>query len=359
MTTTHSTRTNALTVMAPLRPRRQWSCRVVLPIVRLLALSSSLARLRFIHFAEWIVFGNLPGPRPPGWGPRPRMIFLADYDGDPAEYLAAFGLAVPSGLRWSFGAVEGFPGPRPTRRLIEYVEERQAVNLLRYSAYPDATVRDIDAAFAVVACVGELRRLVDSADDARLAAGYERLLDALALAPQPEVLSPIRGVWRALRTRSTVEGLTVVTPLDPGRGESVAAAVTALAGESPSVFDRVDGVHFCRLARVAPDLLLFSGWFDREPGDPVERLVTGLGDRADAVWTGSVGYPGAASPSALRAWLERHQLPGSLFLGARTGASAAEIRAAVNLRARALDLAAAMEGRPLADVRRELKALWS
>jgi len=321
-------RTSALTALAPLAPRRLWWCRLVLPVLRILAMSSSLARLRVIHFGGWIVFGDPPGPKPPGWRPRPSMLFVSDYDGDLYEYLAAFGIAVAPGMRWSFGSAEGFPGTRPTRRFIEFVEQHRSVELLRYSAYPNATVRDVDAAFEVAARIDELRRIAD-ADEDRFVAAYRKLLGALALAPEPMVPSFLGGLWRALWSKSTVGGLAVVMPIDAGRTREVVDAIEDLAGQTPSIFDEV-GAHFARLATIsipgrsesaaesAPDHLLFSAWFDGAVDDFVGRLTTGLGPWSEAMWGGCTGYPGADDPQRLGAWIKGHRLPFSLFLGSRS-----------------------------------------
>jgi hypothetical protein len=301
------------------------------------------------------------------------MIFLSDYDGDPTEYLAAFGLAMKRGMNLAFGSYAHFPGCQPTRPFIDYVERSRSPALLRYSAYPDVTVRDVDAALAVSGRVDEVRRMVD-ADDVRFAERYRALVESLALGPPPEVPSLLPGVWHALRARSTVRGLTVLLPVDPDRKAGVVAAVAALAAEAPSVFERIGGVHFARIAlvRVAGrrsrpwwarpaevrDHLLVSAWFDGDARIFVGRLVGALAPRADALWAGSPGCPGADEPERLATWLLDRRLRPALFLGCRSGVSVDQVREALARREQAFDLVTAVAGRPLEDIRRELKRLW-
>lgn len=372
MTTT--TRTHALTFLGPLAPRRLWWCRLVLPILRLLAMSlSPLARLRFIHFAGWIVFDDLPGTKTPGWRPRPSMLFVSDYDGDPTEYLAAFGLGIPGGMQWSFGATDGFPGPRPTRPFVEYVERYKQLEILRYSAYPGATARDIDAALAVSECMDKLRRSADEDNgNEAFAACYATLLDALTRAPEQRAPSFLTGLWRGLWSRSSVRGLTTVMPIKAGRETAARTTIGALARQTPSTFDQVPGLHFARVAAVRvpgrcdtpsgtqPDHLLFSAWFDGKVDDFADRLVNGLGGRGtDAIWADCAGYPGATEPETLAAWITSHGLPTSFFLGSVSGISVDQIQRALALREQAFKVAAASQGRPLPEIRRELKRLWT
>ncbi|MGH9213420.1 MAG: hypothetical protein ACRD2C_22520 [Acidimicrobiales bacterium] len=362
-------------------------------MLRILAISSSLARLRSIHYGGWIVFGDPPGATPPGWRGRPSMLFLSNYDGEPAEYLAAFGIVVSPGMRWTFGSAEDFPGARPTRRFIDYVEQRRIVELMLYSAYPDRTVRDVDTALAVSEQIERLRRLGDDASDIRFGAAYRSLVDALVLAPEPPVPGFWSGAWQALRHRSTVSGVVVAVPVEPGRRHELEAAVRDLAAaDEPSFFEQAGGVHFARVAvlgvagrrdrSVAPtsrlgatsprhdgdgeaeaeaegELLLLAAWVDGDARQFIRRLAGTVGDRADALWGSCPGYPGAADAAVLAEWIAAHQLPISLFVGCRSGVSVAAVRTAIERWERAVDLVDAVQGRPLAEVRRDLKGLWT
>jgi hypothetical protein len=364
-------RTHALTAISPLAPRRLWLCRVVFPLLRILAMSSSLARLRFIHFARWIVYDDLPGvaasPAHRWWRARPGMVFLSDYDGDPTEYLTTFGFSVAPGMRWAFGTCEGFPGPRPTRGLVDFVERGKVREILRYSAYPDVTVREIDAALTVAARIEDLRL---SRDDRRFAMAYDRLVDALALTPPATVPSMWTALWNALRDRDGVQDLTVVIPLHAG------ARPPSL---SPAVLDTIPGIHFARLAVLpmpcprfgtshsdetgaAPgpnlEFLLFSTCFDGDRDEFVDLLVAGLGHHADTIWSDCVGYPGCDDPLRLAEWIADHRLEPRLFVATHPTTSVARIREVVALRNRAFDLVAANQGQTTSYLRHQLAELW-
>lgn len=376
-------RTHPLTAIAPLRPLRLWWCRILLPILRIVAVSSSLARLRFIHYGGWIVFGRLPGRRSnrtsSGWRPRPTMLFMSDYDGDPTEYLAAFGLAVALGMRWSFGSAAGFPGPQPTREFVDYVERHRVDELLRYSAYSDATVRDVDVALEVAYRMERVNALPDGDSGSKISfeVHHQALLQALAQAPEPPKPSFLAGCWSALWNRSTVSGFTVLMPIDPSREDEIVAGIEALAHDPESLFKSVGGVHFARLAILPvparPEsstrptaagadhptgptrpCLLFSAWFDGDRRDFVDRLVTGLGHHADVIWDGCDSYPGTDDPRRLASWITAHRLRISLFLGSRSGSSAEQIQDALKLEEQVREVLTATQGQPLPEIRRAL-----
>jgi hypothetical protein len=371
-----TSRTNALTAIAPLAPWRLWWCRLVLPVLRILSTSSSLARLRSIHFGGWIVFGDLPGTGRSGttgpgwragWRSRPGMLFLSNYDGELAEYIAAFGIAVEPGMRWSFGSAEGFPGTRPSRRFVDYVDRQRVAELWSWSAFPDRTVRDLDTALAVSELMPRLVAVAGDpyADDARFRAVYRELLALVAQAPEPRVPGLWQGIWQALRPCS-VEGMVVVLPLEPDRSEDVRRSVAALAASEPSLFEQVGGVHFGRVA-ILPvagrggghaDFLLLAAWVDGTPEAFVERLVGVFGRRADALFGAAAGYPGAEDPTVLGRWIGGHRLRFSLFLACRNGVSTADIDTALRHWERAVGFVDKVRDLPLPEVRRELRALW-
>lgn len=380
-------RTNALTAIARLKPVRLWWCRILLPMLRMVAMSSSLARLRFIHYGGWIVFGGLrQRVRHPGlslWRHRPTMLFLSDYDGDPHEYLAAFCLAVAKGMQLSFGSAAGFPGPRPTRTFIEYVERHGWPEQFRYTACPDATVRDLDTALEVADRLERIAALpAPPASPASTASGssqdgfeeqYRALVRVLSLAPEPppapSFLEVLPQVWRK---RSTVSGLATVMPLDPAHRSETMSRLRMLAQVPEAVFDPVGGVHCARLAVVSlpsrrwpfagspqgePEHLLFSAWFDGAEGDFVRGLVERLGPRAEDIWGGCDGYPGTNDLERLASWILAHRVRFNLFLGSRSGVPAERTQAAAELADQVREAVTATWGRPQAEIHRRLREL--
>lgn len=278
------------------------------------------------------------------------MVFLADFDGDPAEYLAVFGLTIPRGLRWSFGMCEDFPGGRPTRRLIDYVNHGRVPAVLEYAAYPEATVRDIDAALTVANRIDGLR---DATNDRAFAAAYDRFLDALA--PRPPLLSKLATMWRCLRHRPTLGDLTVVVPLDDGNVHAPLPLPPA------SVFATVPHTHFARVVHFAYGgrlYALFSAAFDGPQDQYLETLVSKLGASADEIWMRCEGYPGHVDAAALCDWLAAHRLAPSMLLASNATTPVERIIEVLARREQALDLVATHQHLPLAELRHELAALW-
>ena len=367
-----ASRTNALTIALPLAPWRRMWCWLVLRLLGLLVRSSSLVRLRFVHAAGWIIVGHLPSDDGTGFRPRPAMIFLSDHDGDLAEYVAAFGVVLTWSMNRAFGCYEGYPGARPTRPFVDFVERGRTRELVRYAAYREVTLTDLEQAVAVADRIAELQRLPDTADDDAFAAAYQRLLDVLALAPPPVVPSLPRGLWAALRSRSTDPGLTVLVPLGEGRTPDAAAALGELAGRSEALLESLGGVHFARAAIVprvgrgpasAPpvrDHVLFNAWFDGDRAAFVRRLSAQLDETAlDALWGCCVGYPGADDVGVLADWILRHRLRFTMAVDTRDGRSVAEMRRLVDRRERALDFVTRGQGEPLSEIRRQIPTLWS
>jgi hypothetical protein len=337
-----TSRSKALTVVAPLGGWGLWRSRLTLPVVKMLAASSPLTEVRFIHFAQWSVFRSFPGGgRSTG---QPSLLFVADFDGDLREYLATFGIATPHGMRWSFGACSGFPGPRPTRKLIAYVEHNRWEDLLRYCAYPDATVRDVDAALEVSRRLDRLRS-VDRAGEGneRLAAVTSEVVDSLAQAPDQDVPSKLWGALSTVFARPTVAPVTAAMPITGTSPRRVADRIRALGETEPALFDRIRGTHFARMSAVG-DHLLLSAFVDGSPVAYIERLVAGLGPESDLLWSGCAGYPGHGDNQRLASWIAAHRLPTSLFLPARSGVSVDGIRRALARRERAMDVVTAAPG---------------
>lgn len=344
---TATSRSQTLTVMAPLARCGVGRSRLMLPVVGLLAGSSALTRLRFIHFAQWNVFHSLPGHR--GGRRRPGMLFLADFDGDLREYLAAFGIATPHGMRWAFGASQGFPGPRPTRKLIAHVEAHRQEDLLRYCAYPEATVRDVDAALDVTRRLEELRAVGREGRGDRFRDCTAALVSSLARAPDQPVPSPLAGALAKLRARPTVSALAVALPLDDPSRRGIADLRRAVEACGTAVFDQIGGTHFARLSSLG-DHLLLSAFVDGTPDAYVRRLVAGLGAASDMLRNVCASYPGHQDGERLASWIHLRRLPTSLFLWSRTGVTVDGIRRALACRERVMEIVTASPAAPLDDL---------
>jgi hypothetical protein len=141
---------NHLAVVSTLREGpRPWLPRLVLPaVLRLVTLTSRVVfnrgvagGVRSLHFTRFVL---LPGSR--------RMLFLSNYDGPFGAYLQDFTAAQFVTAAWSntvafprslflFGA-----GAEDEQRFKAVARQSQIQTLGWWSAYPDLTVSDIDAA---------------------------------------------------------------------------------------------------------------------------------------------------------------------------------------------------------------------
>jgi hypothetical protein len=71
-----------------------------------------------------------------------RMLFPSTFDGDWDSYIDDFASKTPDQLDTIFGEAEGYPGPRDPG-IKDYIVKYQVEADEFYSAYPDATVKQI------------------------------------------------------------------------------------------------------------------------------------------------------------------------------------------------------------------------
>lgn len=155
-------------------------------------------------------------------------------------------------------------------------------------------------------------------------------------------------------------GLTVLTPILPGRERELAAHLDGLGDGDASPLARVPRTHIARWVviedvifqgagqrkrdRLSPRLL-FSSNFDGDLDAYLEGLRTGMAGDADAIWGHCQGYPGHGDGPAFAAWMRAHQLEAALFFAAYGGMTVDEVHANVERRRRLLDLV--IEGQSL------------
>ncbi len=144
---------NHYAAITTLLPKRLGIMRGVLRVVnlaaRILFVRGDLGGIPTIHFARFVI---LPGAR--------RMLFLSNYDGPWTAYLDAF--STVNGVTAVWGNTRGFPRPfllvadgaRRVRALKEFGRAMQVESLLWYSAYPELSVTDIDAASRLCRDIG-------------------------------------------------------------------------------------------------------------------------------------------------------------------------------------------------------------
>ena len=71
-----------------------------------------------------------------------RVIFASTYDGDWDSYMTDFATIMPDELDYVFSDFAGYPGAR-TPGFKDWLAKNQVEAIGFYSAYPDASVRDV------------------------------------------------------------------------------------------------------------------------------------------------------------------------------------------------------------------------
>jgi hypothetical protein len=152
--------------------------------------------------------------------------------------------------------------------------------------------------------------------------------------------------------------LTVLTPIIDGHATELTVHLDALPEGDASPLARVPGTHLGRWVVIdqvkyqghgqrhrdslAAPRLLFTSNFDGDLDPYLEKLQTGLGEDADAIWGHCRGYPGRGGGFA--SWLKAHQLEAALFFAAYGGHTVEQVHANVDKRTRLIEFALEAQG---------------
>lgn len=145
--------------------------------------------------------------------------------------------------------------------------------------------------------------------------------------------------------------LMVWTPIRPGEEDALRAYLDGL-DKTGSPLANVPRTHMARWI-VVPDMpvapgtdlsdplgtqfLLFTSNFDGDVDSYLRELVELIPDEAAAIWSHCVGCPQPAAGMALKAYLHRNQVDSGVVFAAYPDASVAQIRTALDKRARLID----------------------
>jgi hypothetical protein len=105
-------------------------------------------RLGTVHDLRFLIFDN-----------DTRLLFASTFDGDWDAYINDFAAYIPDQIDQIFGEAEGAPGIR-SPNIKDWIVKHQVSSEYFYSAYPNASVRDIWKALRVK---GGLDVLLDEA----------------------------------------------------------------------------------------------------------------------------------------------------------------------------------------------------
>ena len=154
--------------------------------------------------------------------------------------------------------------------------------------------------------------------------------------------------------------LTVLTPILAGHEDALAAHLDALPEGGDGPLARVPGTHLGRWV-VIDDVkhqghgqrrrdalresrLLFTSNFDGGLDPYLERLRTGLGEDADAIWGHCRGYPGHRDRDGFARWLRAHELEAALFFAAYGDRTVEQVHADLDKRTRLIEFALEAQG---------------
>ena len=145
--------------------------------------------------------------------------------------------------------------------------------------------------------------------------------------------------------------LMIWTPIRPGQDGALRAYLEALPRDD-SPLARLQRTHMARLVivddmPVAPgtrlrdplgnQYLLFTSNFDGDVDSYLHELVERMAEAAAAIWSHCIGCPQPAEGAALKAYLHRNQVNSGVAFAAYGDASVAQIKTALDKRARLID----------------------
>lgn len=147
--------------------------------------------------------------------------------------------------------------------------------------------------------------------------------------------------------------LMVWTPIAPGREDALRAYLEGM-DKDDSPLARVPRTHMARWI-VVPDMpvapgtdlvdplgtqfLLFTSNFDGDADSYLRELVKLIPQEAAQIWGHCIGCPQPAEGAALKAYLHRNQVDSGVAFAAYPNASVAQIKRALDKRARLIDFA--------------------
>jgi hypothetical protein len=98
---------------------------------------SLMDRVGTVHDLRFTIFDN-----------DTRLLFASTFDGDWDAYIDDFASQIPDAIDLIFGEAEDYPGIS-NPNIKDYIVKNQVTSTFFYSAYPDASVRDIRKAMKV------------------------------------------------------------------------------------------------------------------------------------------------------------------------------------------------------------------
>ncbi len=154
----HDGQATAVSIIAKLRSwGAPWYTALFLGARHIAYITAPMRAQQFIHFCHWMVLDRVPGQddRPKRLS-RPILWFESNYDGDVVRYMDTFARVIPWRMRAAWNPTEEFPGMFPPGPFHQWTTDHAYETTHYWSAYPDATTRDVGRALRVREAFTEL-----------------------------------------------------------------------------------------------------------------------------------------------------------------------------------------------------------
>jgi len=112
--------------------------------------TAPMRRQQFIHFCHWMIVRSVPTPEGGRAALSPPVLwFESNYDGDVVRYMDTFARIIPWRMRAAWWPTKGFPDMFPPGPFHQWTVDNAYPTDHYWSAYPDATTRDVGRALRV------------------------------------------------------------------------------------------------------------------------------------------------------------------------------------------------------------------
>jgi hypothetical protein len=141
-------RSNEFTLICALKPGGAERMRKLMPDGFTGQRQKNTDRLATVHDLRFVIFDN-----------DTRVIFASTFDGDWDPYIDDFGTIIPDEIDLLFHELEGYPGIH-SPDIKDFIVKHQVTATAFYSAYPNASVKDLWKALKIK---DSLNNLLDEA----------------------------------------------------------------------------------------------------------------------------------------------------------------------------------------------------
>jgi hypothetical protein len=139
--------------------------------------TAAMRRQQFIHFCHWMLLDELPSPDGGRRRLRHKVLwFESNYDGDVVRYMDTFARIMPWRMRAAWTPTVGFPDMFPPVGFHQWTVDNAYETTHYWSAYPDASTREVGRALRVLAAAERLPSADDDISAEEFSAAWRRFV---------------------------------------------------------------------------------------------------------------------------------------------------------------------------------------